>query len=286
MTDLASIAGLTLYPIKSCAGIALHEATVSAAGLSVGSIGDREWMVVNQRGEFVTQRQIPRMALIVPSIHGDALTLSAPGQAILHIPPRDFALSAATTSVTVWGHTCNAFDEGDAVAAWFSALLNQRVRLVRFDPAHQRVANRERTVGKDGGIRALSRFSDGYPLLAISQGSLNDLNERLQEAGREALPMNRFRPNIVLTGVAPYEEDHLARFSTASVDFVPVKPCPRCPIPSIDQATGERGPSPLDILQRYRERDEGIVFGQYVIVARGVGQRVSVGDALTLEMNF
>ena len=286
MSDSASIAALTLYPIKSCAGIALTEATVSTAGLSVGSIGDREWMVVNQRGEFVTQRQIPRMALIVPSINGESLMLNAPSQAPLLIPPRDFALSAATTSVTVWGHTCNAFDEGDAAAAWFCAVLNQRVRLVRFDPAHQRLVNRERTAGKDGGIRSLNRFSDGYPFLAISEGSLTDLSKRLLEAGREALPMNRFRPNIVLSGLLPYEEDHLARFSTALVDFVPVKPCPRCPIPSIDQATGERGPSPLDILQRYRERDEGIVFGQNVIVARGVGQRVTVGDALTLELNF
>ena len=274
IADAVTIASLTLYPIKSCAGLALDHATLTAAGLMSQGISDREWMLVNQTGEFMTQRQLPWMATIRPQVTADLLTLHAPKAASISIPLTGFALRSAEAQVRVWGHACAAFDEGDEVAAWLSAVLKQKVRLVRFDPAHQRAANAERTRGKDGGIQALNRFSDGYPMLVTNEASLADLNDRLQEAGREPIPMNRFRPNIVVQGVAPYEEDHLARFFNASYGLTPVKPCARCPIPSVDQATGERGPSVLDILQTYRARDDsesGVMFGQNVILSAGLG---------------
>ena len=286
--DSASITALTLYPIKSCAGIALQSATLTAAGLVFQGIGDREWMVVNLSGEFVTQRQLTRMATIRPEITADALTLHAAQYA-----PISVALNSQTartqTPVRVWNHTCTALDEGDAVAAWLTTVLKQKLRLVRFDPAQQRIANRERTAGKDGGITALARFSDAYPILVTNEASLADLNDRLQEAGREAIPMDRFRPNIVIKGVAPYEEDHLARLLGSSYQLAPVKPCARCPIPSIDQLTGERGPSVLDILQTYRARDDfdgGVMFGQNVILCDGVDHEIRVGDQCRLEWNI
>ncbi len=293
MNDSVHVASLALYPVKSCAGIALESATLTAAGLMTQGIGDREWMVVNQSGEFVTQRQLPWMATIRPQIDTTALTLHAPSIARSVAPCSirlgEFALRSPTAQVRVWGHACAAFDEGDEAAAWLSAILKQKVRLVRFDPAHQRVANRERTRGKDGGITALNRFSDGYPILLANEASLADLNDRLQEAGREVIPINRFRPNVVVSGVAPYEEDHLARLLGHSYGLAAVKPCARCPIPSIDQTSGERGPSVLDILQTYRARDDfdgGVMFGQNVIVCGGVGQEIRVGDSLQPEWNF
>jgi len=318
---MAIVQSLHLYPIKSCAGIALPQATVGRAGLEWQGVGDREWMVVDAAsGQFLTQRQLPRMALITPSLGdgtlsgalgdgtlsgalsdgtlsgaldggtsnqrpGDgALTVAAPGQAPLTLPLTGFDLRQPDIAVRVWNHECNAFDAGDAAAAWFSAFLGRAVRLVRFDPAHRRASNAEWT----GEIEALNRFSDGYPILLISQASLDDLNERLTEAGREPLPMNRFRPNIVLGRVDPYDEDHLVTLRAGAIELKPVKPCPRCPIPSIEQSTGEFGPDPLDILAQYRneQRTGGVVFGQNLVILQGYGQTLKAGQEVDLEWNF
>ena len=282
--EVAHIAALHLYPVKSCAGIALASATLGAAGLETDGIGDREWMVVDARdGRFVTQREAPRLALIAPALRAKALSLSAPGRQVIDIPLTDFGLRAADLAVQVWNHACHAFDEGDAVAGWLSDFLGRPVRLARFDPAHRRASNREWT----GDIVALNRFSDGYPMLVISQASLTDLNERLMEAGREALPMNRFRPNIVVDGVEAFDEDRCVAYAGDAWMLKPVKACPRCPIPSIDQATALRGPDPLDILARYRDDPRlGVIFGQNTVVARGTGATIRVGDTFEPEWNF
>jgi uncharacterized protein YcbX len=288
---MAIIKSLHLYPVKSCAGIALSSAILGRAGLespgpgAAAGIGDREWMLVDAAsGQFLTQRQLPRMALIVPLLGEAGIAVTAPGQAALSLPLADFALRQPETTVTVWNHECRAFDEGDAAAGWFSDFLRRAVRLVRFDPAHRRASNREWT----GPVEALNRFSDGYPILIISQGSLDDLNDRLLEAGREILPMNRFRPNVVLGRVDPYAEDHMDSLAAGAIVLKPVKPCPRCPMPSIDQDTGEFGPDPLDILAQYRseQRTGGVVFGQNVIVAAGYGRTLSVGQEFVEEWNF
>ena len=285
------IKSLHLYPVKSCAGISLATATLGRAGLespgpgAATGIGDREWMVVDAAsGQFLTQRQLPRMALIVPTLGETGIAVTAPGQAALALPLADFSLRQPETTVTVWNHECRAFDEGEEAAGWFSAFLDRAVRLVRFDPAHRRLSNREWT----GPVEALNRFSDGYPILMISQGSLDDLNDRLLEAGREILPMNRFRPNIVLGRVDPYAEDHMVTLNADGVSLKPVKPCPRCPMPSIDQSTGQFGPDPVDILAQYRseQRTGGVVFGQNVVVLEGYGKTLSVGQEMTEEWNF
>lgn len=282
--EMARIAALTIYPVKSCAGLALDAATLGAAGLETGGIGDREWMVVDAgSGQFVTQREAPRMALISPAVDGTALTLSAPGHGAVQVALGAFALRPADLAVRVWNHACRAFDEGDAAAAWLSDCLGRRVRLARFDPAHRRASNREWT----GDIVALNRFSDGYPLLVISEASLADLNGRLVEAGRDALPMNRFRPNIVVDGVEAFDEDRCIAYAGDAWTLKPVKACPRCPIPSIDQATALRGPDPLDILARYRDDPRlGVIFGQNTVVARGTGAAIRVGDTFEPEWNF
>lgn len=281
---MASIAALHIYPVKSCAGIDLAAASLGRAGLEAHAVGDREWMVVDAgSGQFLTQREAPRMALIAPEIEAGQLVLRAPGMPARAIALGEFALRQPGLAVRVWNHACMAFDEGDEVAGWLSRFLGRELRLARFDPAHKRQSNRERT----GNREALNRFSDGYPILLISEASLADLNDRLQEAGREALPMNRFRPNIVLGQVGPFDEDRLVSLSSAGFALTPVKPCPRCPIPSIDQASGMRGPDPLDILGQYRDDPElGVVFGQNVIVARGYGSILTIGQALDLEWNF
>lgn len=283
---MAVISRLAIYPVKSCAGLWLETAEVGRAGLESQGIGDREWMVVTEAGDFVTQRQHPRMARIVPRIEADALVLNAPGMDDLVIALGDFSLRAANLNVQVWNHACAAFDEGAGAAQWLSTYLGTPARLARFDPAHVRTSNRSIT----GAIEALNRFSDGYPLLVISEASLDHLNDRLQQAGRDRLPMDRFRPNLVIKNVGAHDEDRFAALRTTDdgtqVELRPVKPCPRCPIPSIDQATGERGPDPLDILMQYRGSAHGVLFGQNTVMAHGFGARLRVGQALEEEWNF
>ena len=280
---MATIASLHIYPVKSCGAVDLAMATLGPAGLESEGVGDREWMVVDAGGMFVTQREAPRMALIAPTIKDGMLVLDAPGMTPLSIQLRGFAPRTATLDVQVWNHACRALDEGDAAAAWLSSFLGRKLRLARFDPAHKRASNRKWT----GDIEALNRFSDGFPILVISQASLADLNGRLQRAGRASLPMNRFRPNIVLGDVGPFDEDRIVSLRAGEATLKSAKPCPRCPIPSIDQTTGVRGPDPLDILAQYRDDARlGVVFGQNVVVAAGIGSVLRVGQELDAEWNF
>lgn len=280
---MAVVASLHIYPVKSCRGIDLEVATLGRAGLESQGAGDREWMVVDGNGRFLTQREVTHMALIAPALDAGALVLRAPGMQALHVPLDLPFGRTATLEVLVWNHACRALDEGAEAAHWLSQYLGRKVRLARFDPAHKRASNRQRT----GATEALNRFSDGYPMLMVSRASLDDLNNRLQENGREALPMNRFRPNIVIDDVGPFDEDRLVSLTAGEIVLKPVKPCPRCPIPSIDQDTGMRGPDPLDILARYRDDPAlGVIFGQNTIAASGVGTMLRIGQQFETEWNF
>lgn len=281
---MATVAGLQLYPVKSCAGIALSEAVLGMAGLEHHGVADREWMVVDAAsGQFRSQRQLPRMALIATAIEPGALLLTAPGMPALRVP-LDGKGAAPTLAVRVWDHACTAFDEGHEAARWLSDFLGGAMKLARFDAAHRRLSDPEWT----GTVEARNRFSDGFPLLVISQASLDDLNARLAKAGRAPLPMNRFRPNLVLGDVGPYDEDRFESLTGEGVRLRPVKPCPRCGVPSIEQTTGEPGPDPLDILVHYRNdaRTGGVVFGQNVVVLEGTGRTLRVGQTLAEEWNF
>lgn len=277
---------LNLYPIKSCAGISLREATLTPAGLMSEHIYDREWMLVDANGLALTQREYPNMALITPRIKADTLELRAPGMLRLEIPlglpdPEDEKI----IRVQVWDDQLDAYDCDDTTALWFSNALGVTCRLVRFHPDAKRLASTTWTAG----VEVPTLFSDGFPMLVIGAGSLADLNEKLIVQGRAALPMNRFRPNLVFGDLAAYEEDFAESYKLGDATLKPVKPCPRCPIPSIDQATGEIGPDPLDILRTYRVNpkvDDGITFGMNAILLSGAGQLVRVGQQVDVNLAF
>lgn len=265
---MITIAALNIYPVKSCAGIALTRATLTPTGLA----NDRRWMLVNAQGRFLTQREISKMALITPELQGSGVVLSAPGMPTLSVAGTDTRVLA---EVTVWRDRAAAFDEGEVAAEWLSTFLQQAVRLVRFDPAHRRASSRDWT----GEVEALNQFSDGYPILAISNASLADLNRRLTQP----LPMNRFRPNIVLDGLEAYGEDRVHELQAGAVHLRVVKPCTRCKITTTEQATGiAQGPEPLATLRSYRWNAalKGVTFGQNVVIVEGYGAELSVGQEL------
>jgi uncharacterized protein YcbX len=283
---MAILSDITLYPIKSCAGISLREATLTRAGLMSEQIYDREWMVVDAAGRFLSQREHPRMALITPRLKATTLELRAPGMLRLEIELGlpDPAL-APTLAVRVWDDELRAYDCDAVTAAWFSNAVGVPCRLVRFHPDSIRLASRKWT----GDVEAPTLFSDGYPVLLAGAASLEDLNQRLLAAGRAALPMNRFRPNLVVAGIDAFEEDYVAAFQLGATTLKPVKPCSRCAIPANDQATGVPGADPLDILQAYRakaELDGAICFGMNAIVVDGGDERIRVGQEIGVELAF
>lgn len=280
------ISQLVFYPIKSCAGIHLSTATLTGAGLMHDHLYDREWMLVDDDGNFLSQREHPRMALITPRLRSETLELRAPGMLRLDIAlDLPDPVQAPTRQVMIWQHALKAFD-GDSVSrTWFSQFLGVSCQLVRFHPDARHQVNPERTAGRDIG----TLFSDGYPLLLLSQESLNELNARLSAQGREALPMDRFRPNLVIAGAEAHDEDHAASLQMGNAQIRPVKPCPRCPVPSVDQQTGEVGPDPLDILRTYRAGVggiSGIAFGMNCIVTQGEGEVLRIGQEVALELAF
>ena len=269
-----------LYPIKSCAGIAPAEALLIETGFEL----DRAWMVVDGAGELVTQRELPRMALIRPTLKGEELILRAPGMLALHL-----ALDRveAPCKATVWNDTVAAFDMGALCAQWFTDFLGQPLRLARFDPEHKRLADRRWT----GTLAAETSFQDAFPLLVASTASLDEVNRRLALAGEPAVTMARFRPNIVLGGLDAHGEDHLDEvvFDAAegSVRLKMVKPCSRCSIPDVDPATGEPGHAVGDVLAQYRadrRLDGALTFGMNAVIVEGIER--SLKPAMTGRASF
>lgn len=238
-------------------------------------------MVVDADGRFLTQREEPGLACVIPTISASGLVLAASDVGPLLLEAN--AATAARREATVWQSRVPVLDGGDTAAAWISGLLHREARLVRFDPAARRESDRSFTPG----MVALNRFSDGFPMLVLGNGSLRDLNDRLERAGRVRLPMDRFRPNIVLDGLEPYEEDFVARWTAGGMVLRPVKPCARCSIPSVDQSTGEPGPDPRDILSAYRLHPRfGVVLGQNVVAESGIGGELRLDQPLVEEWSF
>lgn len=281
MSD-ARVSSLYVYPVKSCGGIAVASATVAVTGLRADGVGDREWMIVDREGRFVTQRELPRLALVAIGLSADALAFSAAGRPSLRVPLTGPASDAL--DVTVWRSEVRGLDAGDAAAAWFSAWLGTEVRLVRFDRSLPRPCNPE--FAGDSGAHTF--FADGYPLLVIGEGSLAELNERLVRGGASPLPMNRFRPNVVLAGLPPFAEDHLATVTVGAVVLQLVKPCVRCQVTTTDQATGAVGIEPLQTLGEFRmdERLGGVTFGMNAIVRRGAGSALAPGMPAEIAYRF
>lgn len=260
------LSGLNIYPIKAARGIALAHAEVDGFGLRY----DRRWMVVDEVGGFLSQRSHPRMALVSPSVRGDCLQVEAPGMPALETPLQPSATVA--TTVTVWDDTCAATWVGESAAAWFTTFLGTPCSLVYMADDVRRPAD---PAFASAGTRV--SFADGFPFLLISEESLADLNGRLAQA----LPMNRFRPNLVVAGGEPYAEDGWDRIEIGSIGLRVVKPCGRCVVTTTDQTTGERGQEPLRTLATYRRQGGEVMFGQNV-VHENTG-RLRVGDAITMR---
>lgn len=259
------VSGLSVYPVKSCAGIEVEEAVVGPTGFQ----WDRRWMVVGEDGGFLSQRAHPRLTLVRVRFAEDRLLLSAPHLADLLVPlERE---SGPKVRATVWRDECDAIDEGSVATAWMSDHLGTLARLVRLADDDARPLG---TPAAQPGDRV--SFADAYPFLLLSQGSLDQLNRRLNLP----LPMDRFRPNIVVEGCLPHAEDSWTVIRIGDVDFRVTKPCSRCVITTTNQQTGDRGPEPLQTLATYRLQDGKVMFGQNLIHG-GVG-KVRVGDPVVV----
>jgi len=259
---------LHVHPIKSCRGHAVDEAALDRFGLT----GDRRFLIVDERGQFLTQRTLPKLALIEPLVQTDTLALNAPGRPSLRIaatPPPE----SPSLQVVVWRDTVAAVDLGPEVAAWLGDYLESPARLVAMPPEFSRPIRKPAAYPGDEAA-----FADAFPLLVLSEASLADLNDRLDEP----LPMDRFRPNLVVRECPAFAEDSWRRIRIGDVVLRAAGPCARCVVTTTEQRTLERGKEPLRTLAQYRRSADGEVnFGQNYIhetkagVLR-VGMRVEV----------
>jgi len=277
----ATIDSLRLYPVKGCRGFEVTSATIADTGLEVSGIGDREWVVIDDTGEFLSQREMPAMARIETRLTADSLRIKAPGMLQLDVP---FETEGEVVTASIWNDQVPAVTQGEVADAWFSQFLGLRCRLLRFDPEARRLSSTKYT----GAIPAPYKFADAFAILICSTASLADLNARLIAKGESAVTMERFRPNIVLDGIAAFDEDYLDQVAVGGAQLQVVKPCVRCAVPNVDLTTGIPGPEPGVTLAGYRTRAEsgGITFGVNAVVASGGGSRVSARDAVELRLRF
>ena len=285
------LSALHIYPVKSCRGLSVPSAELDDHGF----IGDRRFMVVAEAdGLFLTQRSHPRMALIETTLTNDSLVLSSPNHGSVTVPRNAFAShagagtnpgdrSSGTTGrprrVTVWKSTVTADDCGDEPAEWLSEFLGLPLRLVRMGGTYQRPNLKAAAQAGD-----VVSFADACPFLVIGEASLADLNDRLVAKNEDALPMNRFRPNLVVAGCEAYAEDAWTRIRIGGAIFRNAGPCARCPITTTDQLTAVRGKEPLRTLATYR-RDPAdptdVNFGTNLIHETKRG-RIEVGARIDL----
>ncbi|MGQ4877673.1 MOSC domain-containing protein [Billgrantia sp. LNSP4103-1] len=276
------VSALNFYPVKSLGGIPLERATLGIRGLAY----DRNWMVVDQVGRFVTQRQLPTMARVSVHLDDDWLVLSHPGA-----EPCAVALERRgqpRLTAYVWDDACQALDEGEEVSDWLTRVLGDlrgsRLRLVRFDDDHRRPVESRYLQGET----AHTAFADGYPFLIASTASLQALNRSLEQKGLEPLPMNRFRPNIVIEEGSAFAEDGWREVSAQDgrYRFGIRKPCQRCKITTIEQTSGtiDVPGEPLQTLIQMKTQPlrPGAYFGQNATLLAGEGLTIAVGDRLDI----
>lgn len=269
-----TVSGLVFYPVKSCRGISVTTADIGPMGIRY----DRQWVVVNENNAFVAQRGdkktgatgIKTMCLIDTEIRNGTLVLRAPDMVPLALPLEGF--NGSPRKVQVWDSISTGIDQGDLAAGWFTEYLSREVagqyRMVRMPDK----GNRTTELGN-----AKVAFADGYPFLLASDATLASLNGEMAEA----LPMNRFRPNIVISGCDAKAEDAIGTFSIGGIRFTGIKGCARCPITTIDQETAIAGKEPLRTLATFNKKDGNVFFGMNLVHA-GTG-RISIGDALVFE---
>jgi len=248
------LTSLHIYPLKGGRGLDLDESAVHPWGLA----GDRRWMLVDQDFRFISQREHASLARVDLTFGpGGALNVAARDHAPLTVPVPD---GADLVKVTVWDAALLAAGAGPAADAWFSAYLGEPARLVYLDDPTRRAV--DPGYGQPGDV---VNFADGFPLLLTSQESLDQLGDWLAADGDQPVPMNRFRPNVVVTGFEPWAEDRWRRIRIGDVSFRVAKPCGRCVVTTTDQVTGERGRQPLRMLARQRRFGKELVFGQNII---------------------
>lgn len=259
-----AVTNLWIYPIKSCRGIAVESFTLDDRGPEM----DRRWMLVESDGTFMTQREHPRMALIDVAIEGADLLVSASGMSPIRI---DTSAGNDPMPCVVWNDTVELQHVNADADAWFSDFLEVSCSLMRMPQSTERIV--DRTYSPDTRLVSLA---DGYPMLLIGTGSLEQLNEKLAEKGETAVPMERFRPNIVVSNTRPHEEDEWTSIRIGDVACSIVKPCARCAITTVDPRTGVAGKEPLRTLSEYRKVGSKVMFGQNVMhEARGT---IRLGD--------
>ena len=260
------VASLHVYPVKSCRGIALERATIERRGIR----HDRRWMVVDPAGQFLTQRAHPRLSLVDTRLDDAFLTLSAEGRGEVRVPLLPAA--SARRRVTVWGSDVLAASCGEEVDEWLTRHLGVPAALVFMPDDTERPVDPQYARPGD-----LVGFADGYPVLLATTASLGDLNSRLSAA----VPMNRFRPNVVLAGTEPWAEDTWTSVRLGQVSMRVAKPCGRCVMITVDQDTGERGEEPLQTLVTFRKQGSSVCFAQNCVPdTLGV---VAVGDTVEVE---
>jgi uncharacterized protein len=269
---MPTVSSLFVYPIKSCRGISLQEMQFDA----LGPRWDRRWMLVDDDGAFISQRTQPRLANIETRIRDEQLWVSAPSVEPLLIPEP----TLERRKIKVWDFEGEALDQGDQAAAWFQQVLHCSCRLVRVADESSRASSTKYTERS-----ARLGFADGYPALLASLESLTELNRRLEQK----VPMNRFRPNVVVRDCQPFEEDEWSRLAAPELELSVVKPCVRCVITTIDQRTLQQSVEPLRTLAQFRRGagfetanadEKGVTFGQNC-VHHGPGV-LRVGDELTV----
>lgn len=272
---MIEIGSLHLYPVKSCRGMAVAEVELGPRGF----LHDREFLVVDEADRFLTQRTAPELATVQVTSTAATFVLSAPGAGELRVSVHPQADGRAVyRRVTIFHDGVVAEDAGDEAATWFSAVLHRRCRLVRCGAGYSREIPLHRvTCPTPLNPRPAISFADAFPILMISEASLADLNQRLAAP----IPMDRFRPNLVVRGGGAYQEDGWSKMQSNGATLQGGPPCERCLITTIDQMTGIRtGPEPLKTLAGYRATPggSGVRFGRYFVQAGG--GRLRVGDGL------
>ena len=250
-----TLSEIWIYPVKSLGGVSLDKARILGKGLAY----DRRWMLIDENGIFMTQREYPDMALCKLSLERDHITVTFRKKAY-DLPSTSFPLQTPVSGkmihVKIWNDMVSVIEADSIASQWFSTYLGVNCKLVSFPEENPRPVDPGYKVNNEN-----VSLADAYPFLIIGQSSLNDLNTRL----KDPVPMNRFRPNFVFTGGEPYEEDHWRNFTIGKNSFVAVKRCARCTIPTVNQDNGETSKEPLRTLAGYRSENNKVLFGQNLV---------------------